>query len=128
MSVRSILWIALAVASAAETIHVDEPSRFIPVVGNWVIAQDANKNVLMVDGRQWKKGQPAGGLAEKARLIYGSRPAEVIDNVKSFAYYPYAVAQGVEDFRDGEIGMRFPVIDGHPDHCARIMLNLKTHS
>ncbi len=127
MSVRSILWIALAVASAAETIHVDEPSRFIPVVGNWVIAQDANKNVLMVDGRQWKKGQPAGGLAEKARLIYGSRHEEFIDNVKAFAYYPYAVAQGVEDFRDGEIGMRFQLIDGQLDQCAGILFNLKSN-
>ena len=125
MGIRSILLMALAAAGAAETIHVDEPSRFIPIVGNWVIAQDANKNVLMVDGRQWKKGQPAGGLAERARLIYGSRHEEFIDNVKAFAYFPYAVAQGVEDFRNGEIAMRFQLIDGQLDQCAGILFNLK---
>src|SRR5437016_13946327 len=83
---------------AAQTIRVDvagekagsEPVHFVPVVGNWVVAQDGNQNVLMVDGREWKRGQPAGGLADKARLIYGSRHEEFIDNVKSFAYFPYA--------------------------------------
>src|SRR5260370_20835684 len=99
----------------------------MPVVGKGVIAQDANKNVLMVDGGKGKKGQPAGGLAEKARLIYGSRHEEFIDNVKAFAYYPYAVAQGVEDFRDGEIGMRFQLIDGQLDQCAGILFNLKSN-
>src|SRR5260370_24693559 len=108
MSGRSILGIAVAVAAAAETIHVDEPSRFIPVVGNWVIAQDANKNVLMVDGRQWKKGQPAGGLAEKARLIYGSRHEEFIDNVKAFPYYSYARGQRGQDFPGGLTALSLP--------------------
>ena len=48
-----------------------ESKKFLSVVGNWVIAQDDDKKVLMVDGREWKRGQPAGGLADKARLIYG---------------------------------------------------------
>lgn len=102
-----------------------EPSHFLGVVGNWVVVQDGGKNVLMVDGRQWKKGQPAGGLADKARLIYGSRHEEFIDNVKAFAYYPYAVAQGVDDFRNGEISIRFQLIDGQLDQCAGILFNLK---
>src|SRR6266853_3430890 len=128
-----LLLMALAVSALAETIHVDvakekagsEPSHFIGVVGNWVVAQDGAKNVLMVDGRQWKKGQPAGGLAVKARLIYGSRHEEFIDNVKAFAYFPYAVAQGIDDFRDGDISMRFKLIEGQLDQCAGILFNLK---
>ena len=128
-----LLLIILAVSALAGTIHVDvakekagsEPSHFIGVVGNWVVAQDGAKNVLMVDGRQWKKGQPAGGLADKARLIYGSRHEEFIDNVKAFAYFPYAVAQGIDDFKNGEIGMRFQLIDGQLDQCAGILFNLK---
>src|SRR6266851_2901953 len=124
-----ILWMA----AAAATVHVDvakdkagsEPTRFLGVVGNWVVAQDGGKNVLMVDGRQWKKGQPAGGLAGKARLIYGSRHEEFIDNVKAFAYFPYAVAQGIDDFSGGEIGMRFQLLDGQLDQCAGILFNLK---
>src|SRR3954470_24549214 len=69
-----------------------EPTKFLSVVGNWVIVEDEGKKVLMVDGRQWEKGTPAGGLAEKARAIYGSRHEEFLDNVKAFAYFPYAVA------------------------------------
>jgi hypothetical protein len=125
--------LGFAVAAFAAPIRVDvaqekpgtEPSHFIPVVGNWLVVQDGTKRVLMVDGRQWKKGQPAGGLAEKARLIYGSRHEEFIDNVKAFAYFPYAVAQGIEDFRDGDISMRFQVVDGQLDQCAGILFNLK---
>ena len=70
--------IAVAVVAAPKIIRVDvgqekagaEPTHFLGVVGNWVVAQDGGKNVLMVDGRQWKRGQPAGGLADKARLIW----------------------------------------------------------
>jgi hypothetical protein len=102
-----------------------EPKHFLGVVGNWIVVKDGNKNVLMVDGREWKRGQPAGGLADKAREIYGSRHEEFLDNVKAFAYFPYAVAQGVEDFRDGEISMRFQIVEGQLDQCAGILFNLK---
>jgi hypothetical protein len=102
-----------------------EPTRFLSVVGNWSIATDAGKKVLLVDGREWKKGQPAGGLADKARAIYGSRHEEFIDNVKAFAYFPYAVASGINDFHDGEISMRFKLIGGALDQCAGILFNLK---
>src|SRR5260370_29516767 len=108
MRVERIVWIGRAVAGGAGTLHVDEPSRFIPVVGNWVIAQDANKNVLMVDGRQWKKGQPAGGLAEKARLIYGSPHEQFIDNLQPFPYYSYARGQRGQDFPGGLTALSLP--------------------
>jgi hypothetical protein len=133
---RNALLSALCIFSmtaAAATVRVDvakdkagtEPTSFLGVVGNWVVAQDGGKNVLMVDGRQWKKGQPAGGLADKARLIYGSRHEEFIDNVKAFAYFPYAVAQGIDDFSGGEVSMRFQLLDGQLDQCAGILFNLK---
>jgi len=102
-----------------------EPSRFLAVVGDWSITTDDGKKVLLVDGRQWKKGQPAGGLADKARAIYGSRHEEFIDNVKAFAYFPYAVAREVDDFRDGEISVRFKLLGGVLDQCAGILFNLK---
>jgi hypothetical protein len=102
-----------------------EPTKFLSMVGNWVIVEDEGKKVLMVDGRMWEKGQPAGGLAEKARAIYGSRHEEFIDNVKAFAYFPYAVANSVEDFHDGEISMRFKLLGGQLDQCAGILFNLK---
>lgn len=115
---------AIRVDMAQEKVG-SEPAHFLAVVGNWVVAQDGDKKVLMVDGRQWKSGQPAGGLADKARLIYGSRHEEFIDNVKAFAYFPYAVAQGAGDFQNGEISMRFQLIDGQLDSCAGILFNLK---
>lgn len=127
-----VFWAALA-AIAAGPVKIDlakekagaEPTRFLGVVGNWVVTQDQGKNVVMVDGREWKRGQPAGGLADKARAIYGARHEEFIDNVKAFAYFPYAVAQGVDDFQNGEISMRFQLREGQLDQCAGILFNLK---
>jgi len=102
-----------------------EPTRFLSVVGDWSIVDDGGQKVLLVDGRQWKKGQPAGGLADKARSIYGSRHEEFIDNVKAFAYFPYAVATGIDDFQNGEISIRFKLLGGALDQCAGILFNLK---
>lgn len=123
----------LAAFAAPKVIKVDvadektggEPTHFLGVVGHWTVVKDGGRNVLMEDGRQWKKGDPSGGLADKARTIYGSRHEEFIDNVKAFAYFPYAVAQGVDDFRNGEISVRFQMIDGALDRCAGILFNLK---
>src|SRR5882672_5317983 len=117
----------------AKSIHIDlskervgsEATRFLSVVGNWSIVQDGDKKCLAVDGRQWMRGQPAGGLAEKARTIYGSRHEEFIDNVKAFAYFPYAVAKDIDSFTDGEISARFKLISGQLDQCAGILFNLK---
>ena len=103
-----------------------EPSRFLAVVGNWIITtDDAGKKVLQVDGRQWIKGQPSAGLAAKARTIYGSRHEEFIDSVKAYAYFPYAVAKDVDEFHDGEISIRFRLLAGQLDQCAGILFNLK---
>jgi hypothetical protein len=102
-----------------------EPIHFLPIVGNWIVTKDGAKNVLMVDGRQWKRGDPSGGLADKARAVYGSKHEDFIDNVKAFAYFPYALAQGVDDFRNGEISMRFQMVDGALDSCAGILFNVK---
>ncbi len=124
---------ALAAFAAPSAVRVDlskekaggEPTRFLSVVGDWTIATDGGRKVLMVDGRRWKNGQPAGGLADKARAIYGSRHEEFIDNVKAFAYFPYAVTQGVDNFTDGEISIRFKLLGGALDQCAGILFNLK---
>lgn len=102
-----------------------EPSRFVPVVGDFVVAADGKDKVLQVDGRQWIKGQPSAGLAAKARTIYGSRHEEFIDSVKAYAYFPYAVAKDVADFQNGEISMRFRLLGGQLDQCAGILFNLK---
>ncbi|HJQ71193.1 MAG TPA: hypothetical protein VKA70_19610 [Blastocatellia bacterium] len=128
-----IILVTALPAGAQKARHVDlskekvggESSRFLSVVGNWVIVEDEGKKCLAVDGRQWMRGQPAGGLAQKARAIYGSRHEEFIDNVKAFAYFPYAVAKDVADFQNGEISMRFKLVSGQLDQCAGILFNLK---
>jgi hypothetical protein len=117
----------------SNTVHVDlsresvgrESGKFLAVVGNWSIIDDGGKKVLAVDGRNWLRGQPAGSLAEKARAIYGARNEEFIDNVKAWAYFPYAVAKEIDDFHDGEISLRFKLVAGQLDQCAGILFNLK---
>lgn len=110
--------------SAADKVGA-EPKSFLPMVGDWVIAQDDGKKVVMVDGRKWKRGQAAGGLADKAREIYGARHEDFIDNVAAFAYYPIAVAKGVENFENGELSVKFKMIGGALDRCSGVLFNVK---
>jgi hypothetical protein len=131
--VLSSLTVPFAAAVAQKTIHVDlsrekvnaEPTKFLPMVGSWIVASESGRNVILVDGRAWKKGQSAGGLADNARAIYGARHEEFIDNVKAFAYFPIAVAKDVDNFENGEISVRFQMIGGTLDRCSGIMFDLK---
>jgi hypothetical protein len=132
MRFASSCLLALLLASApqkvfdfsAETVGA-EPKSMTPVVGAWIVAQDGENKVLMVDGSRWEEGQPAANIADKARALYGERYAEFLDNVKSFAYYPYAVAKDIDDFQEGEISMRFKPLAGRIDQGAGILFNLK---
>ena len=103
------------------------PRSFVPVVGNWRIDKDDDNTVFVVDGSQWSRGQTAAGIADRARSLYGERYAEFLDNVKAFAYFPYAVASSCDDFQQGEITMRFKTIAGKIDQGAGILFNLKTN-
>jgi len=111
---------------SAETVGA-EPKSMTPVVGVWTVAQDGDNKVLMVDGTRWKHGQPAANIADKARALYGDRYAEFLDNVQSFAYFPYAVAKDIDDFREGEISMRFKPLAGRIDQGAGILFSLRTN-
>ncbi len=130
----SVLCSAVAVPIfAAQPIKIDvaktaagaEPEAVIPVVGIWRIENEGEKKVLTVDGRQWKQGQSSAGLADKARALYGERYAEFLDRVQAYAYFPYAVAKDVADFRGGEISVRFEGLSGRIDQGAGILFNLK---
>jgi len=120
-------------ARALEPLKIDfsdetvgsEPKSFLSVVGVWRIESDGNNKVLVVDGRQWKEGQASAGLADKARALYGDRYAEFLDRVQAYAYFPYVVAKDVNDFRNGEISVRFEGISGRIDQGAGILFNLK---
>jgi len=123
----------LAYADAAQSVKLDfsdesvgaEPKSFVSVVGVWRIESDGGNKVLVVDGRQWKEGQTAAGIADKARTLYGDRYAEFLDRVQAYAYFPYVVAKDVTDFRDGDISVRFEGISGRIDQGAGILFNLK---
>jgi hypothetical protein len=123
----------LSYASAGPSLKFDfsdetvgaEPKSFVSVVGVWRIEAEGNNKVLAVDGRQWKEGQTAAGVADKARTLYGDRYAEFLDRVQAYAYFPYAVAKDVGDFGNGDISVRFEGISGRIDQGAGILFNLK---
>src|SRR5262245_48745908 len=102
-----------------------QPKSFLPIVGNFSIGSEGDNKVLVIDGRKWQQGQTSAGVAERAKTLYGERYAEFLDNVKAYAYFPYAVATGVDDFREGEISLRFKGISGRIDQGAGILFNLK---
>src|SRR6185369_6810664 len=132
--VSAIAFAALAVPGLAappttidlsgETVGA-EPKSFVPVVGFWRVENDGGKNVLVVDGRQWKEGQSSAGIADKARALYGERYAEFLDRVQAYAYYPYVVAPNITNFTEGEITVRFEGLSGRIDQGAGILFNLK---
>ncbi len=103
------------------------PVSFAAAVGNWIIGVDNGNQVLVVDGRKWSQGQASAGLADKARALYGERYAEFLDNVKAYAYYPFAVCRQVDNFSNGEISVRFKAIAGRIDQGAGILFDLKTN-
>jgi hypothetical protein len=102
-----------------------QPQAFSAVIGNWTIATDGDRKVLAVDGRKWKEGQASAGVADKARALYGERYAEFLDSVQSYAYFPLAVAGSIEDFKGGEIRVRFKPLSGRIDQGAGIAFDLK---
>src|SRR5262249_2048098 len=75
---------AALLAVAAEPLKLDfsndtvgaDASSFVNVVGVWRIEAEGDNKVLAVDGRAWKEGQTATGIADKARTLYGERYAE----------------------------------------------------
>src|SRR2546428_1670145 len=124
---------ALLTSALASPIKVDfanetvgaEPKSFVSIVGVWRIESEGGAKVLTVDGRQWKEGKSAAGIADKARALYGERYAEFLDRVQAYAYFPYAVVPNVENFTGGEITVRFEGLSGRIDQGAGILFNLK---
>ena len=53
------------------------------------------------------------------------RAREFLDRVQAYAYFPYTVAKDVDDFRNGEISVRFEGVSGRIDQGAGILFNLK---
>jgi hypothetical protein len=64
-------------------------------------------------------------LAERARAFYNATQEDFIDNVKQFAYYPVATLNGLDNFSNGTIGLKFKTIAGDLDRCSGILFNVK---
>ena len=103
------------------------PTKFEPMVGTWVVTQDAGEKVIMIDGRPWaaSKDNPTKLLLQTARKLYGTNNEELMDNAKQFAYYPVAVLKGVDKFSNGTISMKFKTVAGDADRCSGILFNVK---
>jgi len=128
---------ALAVVTplAAAVITIDlskekvglAPDTFEPMVGTWVVAEDAGQKVIMVDGRPWvaSKDNPTKLLIQSARKLYGTNNEELMDNAKQFAYFPVAVAKSVPQFSNGTIRVKFKTVAGDADRASGILFNVK---
>lgn len=129
-----VLVAAVAVLAAAD-LKVDlskeqvgrEPRAFQPIVGTWVVVRDGADAVIMVDGRPWVANQdnPTKLLLETARRFYGASNEEFMDSVKRFAYFPIAVLNGLDNFSNGTISLKFKTISGTNDRCSGILFNVK---
>jgi hypothetical protein len=123
----------LLYAHAADALKFDfsdeavgaDPKSFVGIVGVWRIESEGNNKVLAVDGRQWKEGQAATGVADKARALYGDRSAEFLERAQAHASFPFAIAKDVPDLRNGEVIVRFEGISGRIDQAAGILFDLK---
>ena len=126
--------VAAAVLSA-QTTKIDlsketvgkTPVAFEPIVGTWTVAQDGADKVIKVDGTPWKASQdnPTRLLVDTARRLYGSSNEELMDNTKQFAYYPVAIAKGIDNFVNGTISLKFKTVAGDLDRCSGILFNVK---
>ncbi len=130
--------VALAIVSlSAAELKVDlnkeqvgkEPKAFQPIVGTWIVTKDGGDNVIMVDGRPWvaRQSNPTKLLLESARKFYGASNEEFMDNVKQFAYFPIAVLNGLDDFTNGTISLKFKTVGGTNDRCSGILFNVKAN-
>jgi hypothetical protein len=96
------------------------PPDFEAVVGDWYIADEAQARGVKVDGSKWGAGTPSVNLADQAKRLYGDRYAEFLDGVKTFAFFPFAVAKADPPSGDFRASVRFYPIAGKIDQAAGI--------
>lgn len=103
------------------------PAKFQAMVGTWLVAQDGPDKVIKIDGAAWKAAQtPATKmLIDNARKLYGTNNEELMDNAKAFANFPVAVLQGVDNFSNGTLSLKFKTISGDSDRASGILFNVK---
>lgn len=127
----TVLTLALPAAEKKVDLSKEKPGKspatFQAMVGTWVVTEDGGEKVIMVDGRPWvaSKDNPTKLLLQSARKLYGTRNEELMDNAKQFAYFPVAVLNGVDNFSNGTITVKFKTIAGEADRASGILFNVK---
>ncbi len=101
------------------------PISVAPVVGVWIVGLDNTNKVLIVDGSRWEVDKSVADLVARVRALYGEGYAEFLDKLTAYAHFPYAVAKDLEDFREGDISLRFKPMAGKVDQAAGILFDLK---
>ena len=115
---------AESISLARETVGT-EPKAFLAMAGDWLIRADGADKVVVVDGRQWSSGQPSGRLAEKARAIFGADAEAFAAQARTFASFPVALAQGVDEFHDGQIGATLKILGGQLGQSGGVVFGVK---
>jgi hypothetical protein len=105
-----------------------EPSTFVALAGNWVIAEDEGQKVVMVDGRTWTTGTPPSQLDQKAAVLFPAQAAAFAGRVTQGLKFPFAIARDVTEFGDGEIAVRFKLVSGESDQFASILFGLQANA
>ena len=67
----------------------------------------------------------SAGIADKAKALYGQRYAEFLDSLAAYKYFPLTIFQGIKDFSNGTISVKFKAISGRIDQAAGIAFNIK---
>lgn len=98
---------------------------FVPAVGAWSVVEHDGRMVVKVDGSRFKAGAPAPELSAGARQLYGGEAEAFVKSVSGSANFPFAVFAPVENFREGEISLRFKPLAGKEDQAAGIYFGLK---
>jgi hypothetical protein len=134
-SLTTLLAVLAVTTLAAAPLKVDlskektgaTPVSFEPMVGSWVVAEDAGEKVIMLDGRPWaaSRDNPSRMLLQGARKLYGTTNEELMDNAKQFAYYPIAVLREVPSFSNGTLSVKFKTIGGDADRASGLLFNVK---
>jgi len=74
-------------------------------------------------GRRHRRPPPRAH--RKPRKLYGTNNEELMDNAKAFANFPVAVLQGVDNFSNGTISVKFKTVSGDLDRASGILFNVK---
>jgi hypothetical protein len=105
-----------------------EPSTFVAMAGNWVIADDDGQKVVLVDGRTWTTGTPPSQLDQKAAMLFPAQAAAFASRVSNALKFPFAVARDVPEFADGEVAVRFKLVSGESDQFASLLFGLQPNA